>query len=853
MAIGIPAAVAIALALSSLAGLVAITPAAAVGLIVAGASVLACLGQGGYAAWIRYGGATFLGAFGIVSFLQAIIGAGSALPLRVSPPSAIGFFITGVLLVAFDRAQDRARALAIQVIAGSLVALALLSLIFRDVPAEGLLPWYRFSRMAVGTAVGFIAIGLSLMALIARAAWYETLYKGRADEKILIVGVGILSLVLLGTAAAGFVMMQRSLDEAIRDALLQSVRDRVIILDRIFDNRITRASIIGSRPAVADALAQLEARGGGAGARAALQREAESYRDAGFTGVRFFDASGAELASDGTFTSKPAVEVALTSQRAPASLLWDGRFVLRVVTSVSREGRSVGAAESEQELELLPQLQFGKNELGDTAEWVICAPRSERMMCFPTRLNRQPFDAPRVRGTEALPMDFALAGREGVVNAYDYRNERVIAGYSPLGATSTGVVLKVAAEEVYAPLRAQFAQWIQWFGAMALLGTLLVASQVRPVAQRLVRSENVARERAETLSRSEAALRSLYANLADGIVVLRPDGVIEFLNPAAERIFGYPPGELTGKPVSMLIPEGKLREANAAATSRYVGGESSRVIGRKDLTYPAVRRDGSRVDLEFSLAEMRTAEGTRLVAVARDISERTALERMKGEFVAAVSHELRTPLTSILGSLEILREEAQSLPESGRGFLDMAWRNSERLAKLVNDVIDTQRLDAGTFGFENEDFALEPFLREAVDLNQSYGHARDVSLRLEGPVPQATLHADRGRLMQVMANLLSNAAKFSPDGAQVHVGATQEQGRVRVEVIDRGRGIPDEFRPRVFEKFAQADAGDSREKGGTGLGLAICKSLVEQMGGRIGFDSRWGEGTTFWFELPASG
>ena len=851
-AIGGPALVAIAIGLLGWMDELPVTRAVATALMTAAAGILASIGTDARLRRIRYACATAVGAFGVYAFLQAIVKVEVAPWMRVSPPSAIAFAITGILLVAFDRAQDRARALAIQLIAGALVALALLSLIVREVPAEGLMPWYRYSRMAAGTAVGFIAIGLALMALIVRAHWYESLYRDRADEKILIVGVGILTLVLLGTAAAGFVMMQRNLDEAVHDTLLQSVRDRVTILDRIFDNRITRASILASRPLVSDILEAWEPRRPDA-AKARLKREAESYLDAGFTSVRYFGANGDEVASAGEPANAPLVEAALTSQRAPASLLWTGKtFLLRVVSSVTHEGRRLGGVVSEQEIELLPRLQFDASELGETAEWVICAARSERMSCFPTRLNRRPFEAPRRRG-ERLPMDFALSGEEGVTNAYDYNDDRVIAGYAPLSNTGLGLVLKITSEEVYAPLRAQFVTWIQWFAAMALLGTLLIVSQVRPVAQRLMRSEHLARDRAEALARSESGLRSLYASLADGIVVLRPDGVIEFLNPAAERLFGYPPGGLVGKPVSLLIPEGKLREANALATSLYAEGESSKVIGKTDMVYPALRRDGTRFDLEFSLAEMRTAEGPRLVAVARDISERTELERMKGEFVATVSHELRTPLTSILGSLEILREESGTMPETERGFVDMAWRNSQRLAALVNDVIDSQRLDANTLTFDDTDFALGELLRESVAMNQPYGQARGITMRVDEPVPAASLHADRGRLMQVMANLLSNAAKFSPDGGEVRVRATRAGDRVRVEVIDRGRGIPDEFRARVFEKFAQADAGDSREKGGTGLGLAICKSLIERMGGTIGFDSRLGEATTFWFEMPASG
>lgn len=237
----------------------------------------------------------------------------------------------------------------------------------------------------------------------------------------------------------------------------------------------------------------------------------------------------------------------------------------------------------------------------------------------------------------------------------------------------------------------------------------------------------------------------------------------------------------------------------------------------------------------------------------RDITERTRIERLKDEFVSMVSHELRTPLTSIRGSLGlILGGVAGELPDQARMLLDIAYKNSERLITLINDILDVEKIESGRIDFNLQALELTPLLTQAIATHQTYGEQFQVQFVLTEAVP-CQVKADPDRLMQVLANLLSNAAKFSPAGSTVEVSAqylTIDPPWVRVAVRDHGPGIPPEFMSRIFQKFAQADSSNTRQKGGTGLGLSISKAIVERLGGRIGFETAPNEGTTFYFDLP---
>jgi PAS domain S-box-containing protein len=335
--------------------------------------------------------------------------------------------------------------------------------------------------------------------------------------------------------------------------------------------------------------------------------------------------------------------------------------------------------------------------------------------------------------------------------------------------------------------------------------------------------------------RAEDAQRRLVATLeatVDLVAIYTMAGDIVYLNHAARRVLGSAP-PVPQHMWDVAVPVA-LREGHWA-------GET------------CVRAaDGADLPVSQVLVAHPSAQGGVwfLSTIMRDLSEWKKLDRMKNEFVSTVSHELRTPLTSIRGALGLLEAGVTGeLSDKGIDLVHVARENCERLIRLINDMLDLDKIEAGVLSLDVVDFAPADVVRATLD--GIAGMAVVYGIRLEHEIaPTPVIRADRDRIVQVLTNLVSNAIKFSPTGSAVSVGVTATLERVRFAVENPGQGIPAADREKLFRRFQQLDGADNRQRGGTGLGLAIAKAIVEQHEGRIGFESEPGVRTTFWFDLP---
>ncbi|MES3020949.1 MAG: ATP-binding protein [Pseudomonadota bacterium] len=366
------------------------------------------------------------------------------------------------------------------------------------------------------------------------------------------------------------------------------------------------------------------------------------------------------------------------------------------------------------------------------------------------------------------------------------------------------------------------------------------------------REVNVYSAEAESLSRLENRLRlaHLLEHAAEGMLSAKLDGTIDTVNPAACTIFRYTADQLVGMKIEDLVPPSERPKHRAFIA--YLQSEGAQP-SHSGLEATGLRKGGEQFPMEVSFKMLDVGSHKSFTGIVRDITERKHQERIKSEFIASVSHELRTPLTSILGALGMLQDEGDALTAAETGKLvGIAYSNGRRLNALINDVLDVEKLDAGMVNFDSEQLDVAKLLDEVCSLNLPYAAKLSVRLECVPPAAPMRVRADESRLLQVLTNLISNACKFSPAEASVQVSAERDGQWVRINVLDHGSGIPDEFRPSIFQRFAQAQASRHNKKVGTGLGLSLSKSMIEKMGGRIDFESIEGQGARFYVELPLS-
>jgi len=376
------------------------------------------------------------------------------------------------------------------------------------------------------------------------------------------------------------------------------------------------------------------------------------------------------------------------------------------------------------------------------------------------------------------------------------------------------------------------------FAGLLFVGVLIWNDSLRSVVN----------SRTAELSESENRIRTVVDNVIEGIMTVDRHGMIRDVNAASLELFKAETDDLIGSHIAELaVGSGQEGEVHPLVAF-ILSGEAHR--SGQVAEFEGVDYSGVRFPMEVGAREVQNAREHFFVVILRDISERKHMEQLKSEFVSTVTHELRTPLTSIRGTLGLIMGGAVGeLPEKAQEMVAIADRNTQRLAELVNDILDMEKIDSGRMEINLKPLDLSEMVESSVQDNQAYAAQFNVELRFRGLGSGATVNADETRLMQVMANLLSNAVKFSPPGGAVDITVEECEGRVKVAVIDRGAGIPEEFRARIFERFTQADSSNKRRTGGTGLGLSISAAIVEAHKGVLDFESEVDKGTTFFFDL----
>ncbi|BFM41208.1 ATP-binding protein [Synechocystis sp. LKSZ1] len=379
------------------------------------------------------------------------------------------------------------------------------------------------------------------------------------------------------------------------------------------------------------------------------------------------------------------------------------------------------------------------------------------------------------------------------------------------------------------------------FQAEEVLARIETHLTLRRLQQQLqAQNQQLQQEMAERLAAQEKFTKAFRACPSPLAILRRPEGQFLEVNPSFSQLTGYDLQDILGRNFDDLhLGTGQATYPQWLAQLNQQGALYNQACELQTKT-------GETRTVLLSIEALELDDNPCTLHIFHDITE---YKRLETQFISLVSHELRTPLNALVGSLDLLRTgQLGTLTPQGQHILDIAISNSERLIRLVNDILDLDRIQAGHLVLSKVECSLEDLFRESVQTLQSWADRQGITLDYQAP--PLTLWADPDRLVQTLTNLLSNAIKFSEPGQTVWLRGSQDRQGIHLWVRDQGRGIPAEQLQQVFEPFRQVNTADAYQKGGTGLGLAICRRLVEQHQGRLWVESQLGQGSTFHILLP---
>lgn len=337
------------------------------------------------------------------------------------------------------------------------------------------------------------------------------------------------------------------------------------------------------------------------------------------------------------------------------------------------------------------------------------------------------------------------------------------------------------------------------------------------------------------LEENENYIRLILEHLTESVVVTDKNGIIELVNKETEQLFGYSMPEYQSKHITQFIKDLKLDKLKENVTKEF-----QITTKNNDLCF-----------LKLKYRPVTIKNNQLLIFIIQNITKDKEIEGLKNNFISMVSHELRTPLTSIRGSLGLLSSGVLGeVSDKAANILNIANNNSIRLVNLINDILDLEKIKAGKMEFKFDKYEVMLLVEETIKYNEAYAKQYNVNYEITKRLDNAYINVDKDKFIQILTNLLSNAAKFSFENEVINIDISRKKNFISVSVTNKGTGIPEDCYNKIFESFSQVDSSDSRKKGGTGLGLNITKSIVEKMGGHIGFESKQNESTTFYFDLP---